>query len=178
MTAAGTGSPRGEGTARRDALAFGLLCETLVLDLLQARGWHCLARRWRCRWGELDLVLSRGQTLLLVEVKGRRRRPDGDLEGLLQQLMPAAKVRRLRLACAAWLSDSANHDHRQWPLLCWLVLMQLRQNCPPVPARSALQQALAASLPDQLGQRLPGAIVPASAAPPGCPAEALWIPLD
>ena len=37
-----------------------------------ARGYRVVARNWRCRIGELDLVLSRGQTLVICEVKTRR----------------------------------------------------------------------------------------------------------
>jgi putative endonuclease len=37
-----------------------------------ARGYRVVARNWRCRVGELDLVLVRGQTLVICEVKTRR----------------------------------------------------------------------------------------------------------
>ncbi len=37
-----------------------------------ARGYRVVARNWRCRVGELDLVLARGQTLVICEVKTRR----------------------------------------------------------------------------------------------------------
>lgn len=36
------------------------------------RGYHVLARNWRCRLGELDLVVARGATLVICEVKTRR----------------------------------------------------------------------------------------------------------
>jgi len=37
-----------------------------------ARGYRVVARNWRCRLGELDLVLARGRTLVFCEVKTRR----------------------------------------------------------------------------------------------------------
>ena len=37
-----------------------------------ARGYRVVARNWRCRLGELDLVLARGPTLVFCEVKTRR----------------------------------------------------------------------------------------------------------
>jgi putative endonuclease len=37
-----------------------------------ARGFRVVARNWRCRLGELDLVLSRGQLVVVCEVKTRR----------------------------------------------------------------------------------------------------------
>ena len=38
-----------------------------------ARGYRVIARNWRCRIGELDLVLSRGQLVVVCEVKTRTR---------------------------------------------------------------------------------------------------------
>ena len=35
---------------------IGVLGEDLVARWLQSSGWTILHRRWRCRWGELDLV--------------------------------------------------------------------------------------------------------------------------
>jgi putative endonuclease len=37
-----------------------------------ARGYRVVARNWRCRLGELDLVLARGTALVFCEVKTRR----------------------------------------------------------------------------------------------------------
>ena len=37
-----------------------------------ARGYRVVARNWRCRLGELDLVLARGSALVICEVKTRR----------------------------------------------------------------------------------------------------------
>ena len=37
-----------------------------------ARGYRVVARNWRCRLGELDLVLARGHALVFCEVKTRR----------------------------------------------------------------------------------------------------------
>ncbi len=35
---------------------IGVLGEDIVAQWLQSTGWKILHRRWRCRWGELDLV--------------------------------------------------------------------------------------------------------------------------
>jgi putative endonuclease len=51
--------------------------EQRALRLLRQRGWRLLDRNWRCRWGELDLVLEKPRRLLVVEVKGRRSAADG-----------------------------------------------------------------------------------------------------
>jgi putative endonuclease len=60
--------------------------EKLAADQLQARGYELVERNWRCRQGEIDLVVRKGQELVFVEVKTRRGRQAGmPEEGLTQR---------------------------------------------------------------------------------------------
>tara|TARA_B000000565_G_scaffold22214_1_gene15334 strand:- start:190 stop:534 length:345 start_codon:yes stop_codon:yes gene_type:complete len=54
-------------------MAWGAQAEAQVAAVLCRRQWRLLDCNWRCRWGELDLVMAKPQRLLLVEVKARRR---------------------------------------------------------------------------------------------------------
>ena len=51
-------------------MTLGRRAEAKALELLRLMGWRLLDRNWRCRWGELDLVLEKDRRLLVVEVKG------------------------------------------------------------------------------------------------------------
>lgn len=57
--------------SHRGALAHhgGLAAETQVLEHYRARGASLVARRWRGRGGEIDLVMREADTLVFVEVK-------------------------------------------------------------------------------------------------------------
>ncbi len=77
--------------------------EQRALRLLREHGWRLLDRNWRCRWGELDLVLAKPNRLLVVEVKGRRSGADGWGVAALG----ARKRQRLNLAFACWQAAHA-----------------------------------------------------------------------
>lgn len=57
----------------RDSTAIaGKAGENAALETYLQRGYRVVARNWRCRLGELDLVVARGDTLVFCEVKTRR----------------------------------------------------------------------------------------------------------
>ena len=62
--------------ARKSTRRLGRLGENVVCRLYLRLGCELLARNWRCRAGELDLVFRDGGLLRFVEVKSRRYRPD------------------------------------------------------------------------------------------------------
>jgi putative endonuclease len=51
--------------------ALGKIGENLACEELERRGYAILARRYRCRGGELDIIARDGGTLVFVEVKAR-----------------------------------------------------------------------------------------------------------
>ena len=51
----------------------GVDAETRALRFLEARGLTLVERNWRCKGGELDLVMRDGDTLSIVEVRSRAR---------------------------------------------------------------------------------------------------------
>lgn len=50
----------------------GQEAERRALELLETRGLTLLERNFRCRLGELDLVMLHGKTLVFVEVRSRK----------------------------------------------------------------------------------------------------------
>lgn len=77
---------RGETGARAEALAA---------TFLVARGLTIVARNFRCRRGEIDLIARDGETLVFVEVRLRSRR---DFGGAAASITAA---KRARIAAAA-----------------------------------------------------------------------------
>ncbi len=52
--------------------------ETLACRHLQDQGYRILARNFRCRSGEIDVVAREGDVTVFVEVKDRRGRSHGE----------------------------------------------------------------------------------------------------
>jgi putative endonuclease len=110
---------------RRSMALQGAWAEQRALGLLQQQGWQLVVRNWRCRWGEIDVLVEKPGRLLLVEVKGRRRcGPDGWGVGAVHR----RKRNRLEQAWRCWLAD-----HPQWQGCSLQVVVAL------VPLAPALQ---------------------------------------
>jgi putative endonuclease len=59
---------------------FGRFGEDAACDVLTARGYQVIDRRYRTRDGELDIVARHGDYLVFVEVKARQNRDFGEPE--------------------------------------------------------------------------------------------------
>jgi putative endonuclease len=57
--------------------ASGPKAEALALAHLRKQGLVLLQANWRCRFGEIDLILRDGQTIVFVEVRLRTRTDRG-----------------------------------------------------------------------------------------------------
>ena len=62
----------------QSGIALGKSGEDLACQELERRGYAIIARRHRCRGGELDIVARDGPTLVFVEVKARHGHAFGD----------------------------------------------------------------------------------------------------
>lgn len=81
---------------------LGAKGEALAAAHLTRIGLRILARNWRCRYGELDVVAAEAatRTVVFVEVKTR----SGDGYGGLAQAVTPRKVQRLRRLAGLWLA--------------------------------------------------------------------------
>jgi putative endonuclease len=87
-----------------DGSALGRRGEDAALERYLARGYFLLARNWRCRSGELDLILvDPAGTVVVCEVKARR----GSAFGGGFEAVTAAKRRRIRGLAQRYLLGSA-----------------------------------------------------------------------
>jgi putative endonuclease len=79
---------------------IGQSAEARAEAFLQTQGLKQVTRNWRCRFGEIDLVMQDGSTLVFVEVRLRSR---SDFGGAAASITPA-KQRKLLAAARQYLS--------------------------------------------------------------------------
>jgi putative endonuclease len=115
---------RGDGRhdPRRE---LGRRGEDLVARWYEDAGYEVLARNWRCRAGELDLVLGRGRTLVFCEVKTRT----STRFGAPVEAITATKQRRLRSLALQWLADTGRRGR---DLRFDVASVMMRRGEPPV----------------------------------------------
>ena len=86
----------------------GAEAEDRALRHLQSRGLKLLERNYRCRGGELDLVMREGETLVVVEVRSRSNPGYGSAA----ESVDSRKQRRILLATQLYLAAHPEHADR------------------------------------------------------------------
>ncbi len=80
--------------------------EDAVVSQIVSWGWQVVARNWRCKFGELDIVARDGDTLIFIEVKTR----SSAVFGHPAEAVDASKLMRLRRLVGQWLHE---HPHQR-----------------------------------------------------------------
>ena len=80
-------------------VAQGTAAEELACRYLEARGFILVTRNFRCRAGELDLIMRDGDQLVFVEVRSRR----DSRFGTPAESVTRTKQQRLLRAAAVYL---------------------------------------------------------------------------
>jgi putative endonuclease len=84
--------------------SLGILGETLACAELERRGYAILARRYRTRFGEIDIVSERGGVIVFVEVKARRSARFGQAADAIP-FWKRRRIAAMALDYLAWTSQ-------------------------------------------------------------------------
>jgi len=101
---------------KSDPKEFGRLAEDLSALYLRLKGYSLRDRNWRSRFGEIDLVVEKGDLLVFVEVKARRKKEKGAPE---EALTPQKRERLLTLARSYLSLYKGSARKVRFDLLAW-----------------------------------------------------------
>lgn len=79
----------------------GRRAETVAAEYLESSGYKILARNWRTRWCEIDIVAEKAGVVSFVEVKYRQSARQGS--GM--EYITAAKLRQMGFAAQFWVAE-------------------------------------------------------------------------
>ena len=85
----------------QESRLLGRWGESLAAEELGRQGCEILAGGWRCRFGEIDLIVRDGRYLCFVEVKLRR----SDAYGRAGEFVDRRKQEKLRTAAQLYLAE-------------------------------------------------------------------------
>lgn len=85
-----------------EARLLGKWGEQLVADRLREKGWRIVDVNYRCRHGEIDLIVANRKYIAFVEVKLRR----SDRFGQPREFVTEEKQRKLRTAAELYLMNN------------------------------------------------------------------------
>ncbi|OHE62209.1 MAG: YraN family protein [Thiobacillus sp. GWE1_62_9] len=100
---------------------LGQTAEARAEAFLKTRGLKLVARNWRCRFGEIDLIMQDGTVLIFVEV---RLRNHNDFGGAAASVTPT-KQKKLLAAARQYLSTLKTLPP------CRFDVVALSSNAPP-----------------------------------------------
>ena len=103
-------------------VALGKTGEDLACRELERRGYTILARRWRQRGGEIDIIARDGPTLVFVEVKAR----DGSAFGEGSEAVTPRKQGRITQLALLYLAR-----HRLMDTPCRFDVVSISVDCEP-----------------------------------------------
>ena len=75
----------------------GKLGEAIAVKYLIGKGYRVLGKNWNCRWGELDIIASKGDTTVFVEVKYRTSLQFGEPEYSVHNKKYAHLMRTIKM---------------------------------------------------------------------------------
>jgi len=85
----------------------GDLGEQKALDFLKKKGYKLVHRNYRCRFGEIDLILSKSKKLIFVEVKSGK----ADFIKPFQRV-DKRKMKKILFAINHYISVNSQNIHR------------------------------------------------------------------
>jgi putative endonuclease len=85
---------------------LGIMGEEAALSFLSQLGYRLLEKNYRCRLGEIDLIMQDGKALVFIEVKARR----STFYGVPQEAVGIVKQAKIRRVAEQYIQYKGEED--------------------------------------------------------------------
>ena len=86
------------------AYNFGLDAENITVEYFKSLGFEVLARRYKTKYGEIDLIVQKNQSIIFVEVKARNKNL------AVENLISKRQVLRIYSSAEFFLSEFSKYQ--------------------------------------------------------------------
>ena len=90
------------------SILFGNKGEKRAANFLSKKGYKLLAKNYRCKYGEIDIIMEQGETLVFIEVKAR----SSAKYGLGYESVTASKQEKLLKTAQTYMVEKGERPAR------------------------------------------------------------------
>lgn len=109
-----------ENTTKNQKQEIGRLGEDIAAKYLKIKGFSLIARNYRKKYGEIDIIAEKTRILHFIEVKSVSREIDeGNVSRVTSEYRPeenihAQKLKRLARTIQAYLAEKRINSGKEW----------------------------------------------------------------
>ena len=92
---------------------LGFIAEGYVAQYLKSKKYIIIARNYRQKWGEIDIIAEKDKVLVFVEVKANKKEVAGFEP---EQRVSQEKLRRLHRAIQTYLASKKYNPDQDWQI--------------------------------------------------------------
>jgi putative endonuclease len=90
--------------SQQDNYLYGVQSEQLAVEYFETIGFEVLARRYKTKLGEIDLVIKKDTQLIFIEVKARKRKTS------TEEILTTRQISRIYSAAEIFLSEFPEYN--------------------------------------------------------------------
>lgn len=84
---------------------FGLFAEKIAINFLQIKGYKILHHRFKTKFGEIDLIAQKGDFIIFIEVKARKKSTN------IEEILSPRQINRIKTAAQIFIDQNQQFHH-------------------------------------------------------------------
>ena len=90
---------------KKQTYQYGLDAELAAIEFLQNKDYKIIAKRYKTKFGEVDIIAKTGQTLIFIEVKARTS------QELIEVILRKNQINRIKNTALFFIAENINYQN-------------------------------------------------------------------